>query len=423
MEGATPDSDEQFAEWYVWAKREVSSDPRVCCGVAQAAMEAQGSGADRPTAEVVARKSVAGTAVMLLAKVSPWRRGYAQWYDWARLEFGGEPERLHRLTRLAIQRLKDTGDSGQAAEAARSAAAADPAAPTHESSWDTASGPSWTQGGSGTSGGWGGSPLSASASLAGSDRALAFASTPAQIGGPPPFAVSQAGTSRPAEPVSFDPVAYAGLRVRLGAAVIDAVVSLLGAALLVFIGAVFFVIALISTREFSPEAEVLTEVALLVIVSVVYWLYDAGLESSPARATVGKRAVGLILVDKYGRPVSFARATGRHFVKFVPLILTVLPLYLAIPALFSGFVNVISLGIGLIGLVFLVVLVIEFLMIAWTRHKQGLHDLIAGTLVVRRDLLARLVPMAGTPPAAPPSALPEPHAGVAPGVPPGGETV
>src|ERR1700704_4943753 len=29
-------SDEEFAEWYVWAKREISTDNRVCQGAAQA---------------------------------------------------------------------------------------------------------------------------------------------------------------------------------------------------------------------------------------------------------------------------------------------------------------------------------------------------------------------------------------------------
>src|SRR4051794_36949739 len=47
------------------------------------------------------------------------------------------------------------------------------------------------------------------------------------------------------------------------------------------------------------------------------WLYCAGLESASGRATLGKRALGLKVVDRAGRRVSFLRATGRHFAKFL----------------------------------------------------------------------------------------------------------
>lgn len=416
MEGATSDSDEQFAEWYVWAKREVSSDPRVCLGIAQAAIEALTSGADRTSAEAAGRRSVAGTAVVLLARVSPWRRGYAQWYDWARTELGGDPERLHRLTRVAIQRLRSDGDAEQAAEAARSAAAADiPAAGTDPSS-STPSGSSWTQGGSGVSGGWG-APFSASPGATGPDPLLL--SEPGAGSGPPPFGAPQPVASEPARPVTFDPVAYAGLGLRLGAIAIDAVLGVIATAVVVVVTYIMVVIAVSSTREFPATEQVLTVLALLVFVGVLFWLYDAGLESSPARGTAGKRAMRLVVIDRYGRQVSFARATGRHFAKFVPLFLTVLPLYLSLPVLFGGVVNVLSLGVAVIGLVFLVCLVIEVLMAAWTPRRQGLHDLIAGTLVVRREMLSRIVPVTTIPP--PPPVLPESQPGA--GTPRPGETV
>ncbi len=79
------------------------------------------------------------------------------------------------------------------------------------------------------------------------------------------------------------------------------------------------------------------------------WLYFALCESSVWQATVGKRALGLRVTDLAGRRIGFAKASGRYFAK-----------------LLSAFI----LGIG-------------FLMVAWTRRKQGLHDLIAGTLVLK----------------------------------------
>jgi len=79
------------------------------------------------------------------------------------------------------------------------------------------------------------------------------------------------------------------------------------------------------------------------------WLYEAFMESSSYQATLGKMAFGMKVTDLYGNRISFARATGRHFAKII-----------------SGMI----LGIG-------------FIMVGFTERKQGLHDMIAGTLVWR----------------------------------------
>ena len=77
--------------------------------------------------------------------------------------------------------------------------------------------------------------------------------------------------------------------------------------------------------------------------------YFVGFESSSWQATPGKRALGLIVTDAEGRRISPARATGRYFAKIL-----------------SG-----------------LILMIGYIMVAFTDRKQGLHDLIAGTLVVK----------------------------------------
>ena len=77
------------------------------------------------------------------------------------------------------------------------------------------------------------------------------------------------------------------------------------------------------------------------------WLYEALMTSSSYQATLGKMIFGMKVTDLYGNRISFARATGRYFAK-----------------LLSGMI----LGIG-------------FLMVAFTERKQGLHDMLAGTLV------------------------------------------
>ena len=87
-----------------------------------------------------------------------------------------------------------------------------------------------------------------------------------------------------------------------------------------------------------------------VLVLLGEWVYFAYQESSEAQATFGKRALGIIVTDEAGGRISFGRATGRYFAKII-----------------SG-----------------VILLIGFIMIAFTSKKQGLHDMIAGTLVVTK---------------------------------------
>lgn len=91
------------------------------------------------------------------------------------------------------------------------------------------------------------------------------------------------------------------------------------------------------------------EVAGLPISLAVDWLYFALMESSTMQGTVGKTLCGLAVTDLDGRRISFARATARYFAKFL-----------------SAF----TLGIG-------------FLLVALTPRKRGLHDLLAGTTVIR----------------------------------------
>jgi uncharacterized RDD family membrane protein YckC len=82
-----------------------------------------------------------------------------------------------------------------------------------------------------------------------------------------------------------------------------------------------------------------------------HWLYEAFMVSSSWQATLGKRAMSLTVTDLQGRQVSFGRATGRYFAKWVS-------------ALFFG---------------------IGFLIVAFTEKKQGLHDMIARTLVLDHE--------------------------------------
>jgi uncharacterized RDD family membrane protein YckC len=83
---------------------------------------------------------------------------------------------------------------------------------------------------------------------------------------------------------------------------------------------------------------------------VVWWLYCASMESSQLQGTLGKLALGIKVTDEKGDRIGFARATGRHFGKFLSALI---------------------LGVG-------------FLMVAFTPRKQTLHDSLASCLVVNR---------------------------------------
>ena len=91
-----------------------------------------------------------------------------------------------------------------------------------------------------------------------------------------------------------------------------------------------------------------TMMPAILVISVLTWLYFAVCESSPWQATVGKLALGIRVTDMQGKRISFPRALGRYAAKYLSAII---------------------MGIG-------------FLMIAWTQRKQGLHDLVGGTLVL-----------------------------------------
>ena len=49
----------------------------------------------------------------------------------------------------------------------------------------------------------------------------------------------------------------------------------------------------------------------------VVWLYSAIMESSSKSATLGKMALGLMVLDTDGYPIGFGQATGRHFGKIL----------------------------------------------------------------------------------------------------------
>lgn len=141
------------------------------------------------------------------------------------------------------------------------------------------------------------------------------------------------------------PTIYAGFCKRFAAVVIDIIIVWIatyniGLMFGYFYGVVFGTVL--------PRAGLVVGGNMINI--ICWWLYCALLESSATQASVGKMALGIKVTDLNGSRMSFGRATGRHFAKIISIL----------------------------------IVFIGFLMVAFTPRKRGLHDMIAGCLVVNK---------------------------------------
>jgi uncharacterized RDD family membrane protein YckC len=159
----------------------------------------------------------------------------------------------------------------------------------------------------------------------------------------PPAAPSAYGAPAPGL------IRYGGFWIRVVAAIIDAI--LLGIVVFPILGILGLTIGFAGSQVSMPEMGVhlVRGIVAWTLFMGAGWLYEAVLESSSKQATVGKMALGLKVTDEYGRRISFARASARYFCKILSRM----------------------------------ILLIGYIMVGFTQRKQGLHDMIAGTLVVR----------------------------------------
>ena len=138
-------------------------------------------------------------------------------------------------------------------------------------------------------------------------------------------------------------IRYAGFWRRFAAAIIDGVI--VGGA-----GSIVrYIILGVALRSVGIGAVAAVADELLAIATS--WLYFTFMESSSNQATVGKLALGIVVTDLEGRRISWGRANGRYWSKFIS------------------------------ALIFL----IGYIMAGFTAKKQALHDMIAGTLVVIKE--------------------------------------
>jgi uncharacterized RDD family membrane protein YckC len=154
---------------------------------------------------------------------------------------------------------------------------------------------------------------------------------------------------------------YAGFWLRFVAAIIDGII--LGVVQWLIILPILGVMGIGMASEFQNiqpgnEAESLSMVAGLMAVMglaqlfffVLQTLYFSFMESSNLQASVGKLALGLKVTDTNDAKLSFGKALIRNVSKFISMM-----------TMFIGYI-----------------------IAGFTEKKQALHDLIGGTLVVRK---------------------------------------
>jgi uncharacterized RDD family membrane protein YckC len=191
----------------------------------------------------------------------------------------------------------------------------------------------------------------------------------AAAAGPP--AAPEWEASHPAPPAaapeaSHALAAYAGFWLRLVAFVIDAIILFFVFTLVIsFLAVGMGLTAAVQQIQPGESLDALIAVlgvgfvlATLLILLVGSALYFTLLESSSWQGTLGKKVLGLYVTDLGGIRITFARASGRFFAgKFMVL------------------------GVPGLGVIYFCV---SCICAGLTEHKQALHDMLAGCLVLRK---------------------------------------
>lgn len=161
------------------------------------------------------------------------------------------------------------------------------------------------------------------------------------------------GGAPAAKPDQGEYVGYGGFWIRFVAWFIDyVIIVIMFVVLIIMLGVA---VVLIEGGQPGQNAEEMSPATLVlgglfyIFLILIPLVYNAAMISSNGQATVGKMAMGLKVTDHYGQRISFWRAFGREAAKWF----------------LSG------------------IFAIGYIIAAFTERKQGLHDLIASTLVLR----------------------------------------
>lgn len=141
---------------------------------------------------------------------------------------------------------------------------------------------------------------------------------------------------------------YAGFWRRVGAYIIDVIIISIVSGIIGGIFGVGLGVGMAATGGTAEDLQSGANALGGLIGLGIGILYFCGMESSSMQATLGKKALGLVVTDVNGNRIGFGKALGRYLGKILSSLI---------------------LGIG-------------YLMVAFTEKKQGLHDMLAGTLVL-----------------------------------------
>lgn len=141
---------------------------------------------------------------------------------------------------------------------------------------------------------------------------------------------------------------YAGFWYRTLAWVIDNVIAMV-VTVIIILPLAFSLGASMAGSSTMTEIQTAGEVLGNIGGILITWLYFTISESSPWQATLGKKLLGLRVTDEAGNRIGFGRANGRYWSKILSAL----------------------------------ILLIGFIMVAFTEKKQGLHDKIAATLIFK----------------------------------------
>lgn len=147
----------------------------------------------------------------------------------------------------------------------------------------------------------------------------------------------------------------AGFWMRFVAALIDVVALMVGGTIIGYIialiigGTVRIVYGPLDAVGYE-SLKTITKIICFIIGIILNWLYFTLLETSLKQATPGKMALGLIVTDLNGDIISSDKANKRYWCKYLSTM----------------------------------ILCIGYIMAGFTQKKQALHDIMAGTLVVRK---------------------------------------
>lgn len=154
---------------------------------------------------------------------------------------------------------------------------------------------------------------------------------------------------------------YAGFWIRFGANIIDGIIIGIPSGILMTIVNLFWISSMSSVQEdmLDPTYEASsgdifafmggTFITMFLTVLISFFYYTL-LHSSKWQGTVGKKLLNIKVVDLNGDRIGFGKASGRYFATIL-----------------SG-----------------IIFYIGYIMAGFTEKKQALHDMVAGTLVIKK---------------------------------------